>query len=442
MTPRPNKQVFVVDYDSRVREQCCAMLAGEGFEVREGATRSDALTLLDESVPDVVIIGVFLADGPGYLLFEDPRLATVAVVGLTDVFQGPTVRRLLKDEHPFLELLDKPLSGANLIDLMRVHFGADYPDSRARASVDDANRVEPVVKTNEEVTSVTSHPQPQDEEVTQTSGDLFDFDEGEGEPKFPRTSTSPKLRPVPSTNVPEALDWRSVADKGNLARTGFATVMAYLANTRHTGSVRLWRQRVRKIVYVEAGRPVSVRSNLLFECLGNMLVREGVIDQDTNEATVERAQREGLRQGEVLIAGGHIDDAQLKSVLKRQLSERLLDVFGWSDGQFALHEVATPYTTTPFKLDETFNLVLRGIMERVPIERIINELSGCYSIEMRLESSDSRVDSLGFDPSQYDVIEDLKDGGTLLELVARHGQSSQVYQIVYALVVLGLVTFS
>lgn len=441
MTPRSNKQVFVVDYDSRVREQCCAMLAGEGFDVREGATRQDALSLLDESIPDVIIIGVFLPDGPGYLLFEDPRLASVAVVGLTDVFQGPTVRHLLKEEHAFIELLDKPLSGANLIDLMRVHFGADYPDSRMRASVDDANRVDPEAKINEEVTSVTSHPQREDEEVTQNSSELFEFEESVVE-KFPRGNTSPKLRPVPNTNVPEVLDWRSVGEKGSLARTGFATVMAYLANTRHTGSVRLWRQRVRKIVYVDAGRPVSVRSNLLFECLGNMLVREGIIDQATNEATVERAQQEGKRQGEVLIAGGHIDDAQLKSVLKRQLSERLLDVFGWSDGQFAVHEVSTPYTTTPFKLDETLSLVIRGIMERVPIERIINELSGCYSIEMQLDSTDSRIDTLGFESSHYEVIEDLKDGGTLLELVARHGQSSQVYQIVYALVVLGLVTFS
>lgn len=470
------RTVAVIDFDPEVRAQCRNVLEGEGFVVRTGATRADAVALLEREPIDLLIIGLFLADGPAY---DVPRREGLAVVGLTDVIQGPTVRKLLKSRYDLLELFDKPLSGANLIDLMRVHFGPRYPRGLGGQSVDDANRAESELHVQTRVRRVgASSVEPAFVPVEAHSGShravdagilegldevaaelgLDSGDEGVGSEGagFVRVSTSQTHRPAPSSLVPEGLDWRAVPAEGNLVHVSFAALMARLLHGRYTGSLRLWRQRVRKIVFFNQGRPVSVRSNLLYECLGNLMVRAGYVDEATSAASVARAQAEGRRQGEVLISMGAITEAQLRDALRQQLEERLLDVFGWSEARYHLHDLEAPPEIAAPSREETIALITRGVLERVSLERVIRELepclpmhltvrpdfgaSGVSSEEAGVHGRADRADVLGFDTHHQDVIEELRRGGTLLELVARFEQSSQVYQVVYALLVLGFVS--
>lgn len=456
------RTVVVVDFEADVRAQCRNMLEGEGFIVHSGATRADAVALLEREHVDLLIIGLILADGPGYTIFEQAALPEgMAVVGLTDVIQGPSVRRLLKARYDFLELFDKPLSGANLIDLMRVHFGPAYPRALSSHAVDDANRAESelLVPTRVRRTHPSPALQPVFSPVEPASGtttsahavdrsvlrDLDEFSIGDpneqgDEGGFVRVRTSQTYRPASSSLVPEALDWRVVPDEGNLVHVSIAALMARMLHTRYTGSLRLWRQRVRKIVFFNEGRPVSVRSNLLYECLGNLMVRAGLLDEATSAASVTRAQAEGRRQGEVLVSMGAVTEAQLRDALRQQLEERLLDVFGWSEARYHLHDLEAPPQIAAPTRNESLALVARGVLERVSLERIIRELEPCLPLHITLLVEDDRKEALGFDTHHLDVIEELRRGGTLLELVARFEQSSQVYQVVYALLVLGFVT--
>src|SRR5690606_31948175 len=227
---------------------------------------------------------------------------------------------------------------------------------------------------------------------------------------------------------------------GTLGAISFAAIMSRMLHTRHTGSLRLSRQRVRKLVFFDQGRPVSVRSNLLYECLGNLLVREGLIDDVTCDESIERAQAEGRRQGEVLISMGAVTEAQLDTILVRQLRERLLDVFGWTEARFHLQAMNSPPAVAPLTYDETFALTVEGVLERTPLEVIIRDLEGCLPLELHLQGDPKRIEALGLREHHLRVVEEVERGGSLLELVARFEQSSQVYQVVYALLVLGFVT--
>lgn len=105
-----------------------------------------------------------------------------------------------------------------------------------------------------------------------------------------------------------------------------------LYNKKATGLLHLRRGDAKKIIYIKDGYPIFVRSNMLSECLGRMLVSEGVITQVDCDASVERSKVSGRLQGTVLIEMGLLTPQDLHAALLRQVTEKLLSTFKWQDG--------------------------------------------------------------------------------------------------------------
>lgn len=97
-----------------------------------------------------------------------------------------------------------------------------------------------------------------------------------------------------------------------------------------------------KIVYFRSGVPTHVRSNLLDECLGQLLLRRKRIGRATLEESIRRTQAgEGL-QGEILIDMGALSPIEVSETLAAQASEKLYDLFGWRKGSWRLSSNAEP----------------------------------------------------------------------------------------------------
>ena len=101
---------------------------------------------------------------------------------------------------------------------------------------------------------------------------------------------------------------------------------------RATGLLHLHHGEAKKVIYIKDGYPVFARSNVLGECLGRMLVRQGVITQVDCDQSVEKSKETGRLQGTVLIQMGLLTPQDLKSVLERQVTEKLLSTFAWRSG--------------------------------------------------------------------------------------------------------------
>lgn len=99
-----------------------------------------------------------------------------------------------------------------------------------------------------------------------------------------------------------------------------------------TGLLHLHQGAAKKIIYIKDGYPVFARSNVLGECLGRMLVREGVITQVDCDQSVEKSRETGRLQGTVLIHMGLLTPQDLKAVLLRQVTDKLLSTFAWRSG--------------------------------------------------------------------------------------------------------------
>ncbi|NOQ41556.1 MAG: response regulator [Desulfuromusa sp.] len=101
-----------------------------------------------------------------------------------------------------------------------------------------------------------------------------------------------------------------------------------------TGLLHLQRGEAKKVVYIKDGYPVFTRSNVLSECLGRMLVKEGVITQVDCDQSVELSKESGRLQGTVLIEMGLLTPQEVQTALIRQVTDKLLSTFAWRSGTY------------------------------------------------------------------------------------------------------------
>src|SRR5581483_2722788 len=130
--------------------------------------------------------------------------------------------------------------------------------------------------------------------------------------------------------------------RGDFAQKPFAEVLAEIYRWRGTGALLLRREKVKKIVYFRDGTPTSVKSNLLAECLGRVMVREKMISEQECEASLKRMKTSKRQQGTVLIEMGCISPHNLQHALMLQLQTKLFDVFSWEAGEYQFNPKATP----------------------------------------------------------------------------------------------------
>ncbi|MCA9683308.1 MAG: DUF4388 domain-containing protein [Myxococcales bacterium] len=122
--------------------------------------------------------------------------------------------------------------------------------------------------------------------------------------------------------------------KGTLRRSPFPKIVRQIARIKGTGSLFLLNGKTKKVVFFNDGEPISVRSNVTSECLGQILAREGLITQAQCDQTLESIRRTGKKQGELLIEMGILSEGNLRYGLQAQLRQKLYDIFGWDDGRY------------------------------------------------------------------------------------------------------------
>ena len=166
--------------------------------------------------------------------------------------------------------------------------------------------------------------------------------------------------------------------------TPFAAVLARLGEQRATGALVMTsagdprktttNESPKKVVFFRNGIPVHVRSNLVEECLGQLMLRAGLIDPHSLAESLARVRDGDGRQGGILVAMGAITPHQLREALEAQQREKLFDIFAWPAGSFAFTEdMAPPRETVTLEM-ALAEMVHRGIRERVPGPRVVTAL--------------------------------------------------------------------
>ena len=157
--------------------------------------------------------------------------------------------------------------------------------------------------------------------------------------------------------------------KGSLKRFPFPRLIREIARGSLTGSLYLLSGPTKKVVFFEAGQPVFVRSNVLSECLGQVLAQEGLITQEQCEQTLEAIRRTGKKQGELLVEMGILSQGNLRYGLQAQLRAKLFDIFSWDDGRYQF-KIETNTASFGVRLDTSAEgVILAAIQDRYPEDR-------------------------------------------------------------------------
>lgn len=125
------------------------------------------------------------------------------------------------------------------------------------------------------------------------------------------------------------------AISGQLFDTTFPKILRRLSITSATGLLHLEKDKVKKVIYIDQGYPVFARSNLVRECLGQMLLREGAIKKDEFDQSLVLQKNSKRLQGTILIEMGLLTPQGLHEALSKQIEEKLLEIFSWKEGTYS-----------------------------------------------------------------------------------------------------------
>jgi CheY-like chemotaxis protein len=240
---------------------------------------------------------------------------------------------------------------------------------------------------------------------------------------------------------------------GHLGLTTFPRLLHLLALSKRSGALVLTAVRdkrrtttgesPKKIVFFRSGVPRYVQSNLVQECLGQVMARGGTISHAVLEESVGRMRRGEGRQGAVLLSMGAITPHQLRDALEDQLRVKLFDLFAWNDGayHFLEHEKAPPETVT---LEMSLpDIVVKGVVHRIPPQRLLDLLSphlDYYVVPDRLRLG--RFSRVELPPEAKLVLHTLDGKRRLSEILESAGdRPGAAAQLVYALFCLDAVRF-
>jgi CheY-like chemotaxis protein len=129
---RRRKTVLVIDDEADVREVVSQALTGAGFKVRAAPGGAEALKLMEENVPDLVILDLKMVGMDGPTLLKEIRRGwgNIAVLVLTGYPESELTNRAL--QYPPTTLLSKPFTPEQVVETARSILGVQGRTSKVR----------------------------------------------------------------------------------------------------------------------------------------------------------------------------------------------------------------------------------------------------------------------------------------------------------------------
>lgn len=229
---------------------------------------------------------------------------------------------------------------------------------------------------------------------------------------------------------------------GRLNKADFPQILHSLYQQKLTGLLHLQKGSAKKVIYIKNGYPIFVRSNILGECLGRMLVKNDTITQVDCDQSIEKSKTSGRLQGTVLIEMGLLTPQDLHDALKQQVTEKLLNVFAWLEGLYRfVPQEDFRKNITNIELSPAA-LILEGVKRYWDKERVAEYLSP--RLTDYLKQADNPLylfQEMGLSRRGEEVFAECLGDMTLESILVQHPLSKrEVEQVIAAMLIVGMVT--
>jgi DNA-binding response OmpR family regulator len=114
------KTVLLVEDDVWLRHIMAELLADDGYQVREAATGTQALKLVDEQTPDAIVLDLNLPELSGLDVLHELRtgkhLLSLPVIVMSGTLDGEIRQRLSRPSERADEVFEKPVDIGRLFE--------------------------------------------------------------------------------------------------------------------------------------------------------------------------------------------------------------------------------------------------------------------------------------------------------------------------------------
>ena len=383
--------ILLVEDDRAVQRTLAEALHQSGFTVLAEHDGEWARSTFAQRRVDLVVLDAVLPRRNGFQLAIDIRRSEkgrkLPIVLFSGIYDPVKVKAQIDEIAPPVRFLEKPVAPSQLVAICRKQLGL------------------------------------QDDEVSDPSTKRRRRERARFEARSKDLAALADIAEVKSVESDSQIRFRGAAlVRGNLRETEFAEVLSELHRWRATGALLLENPPVKKLVWLKEGAPVFVRSNLLNEALGQLLVRERMINLAECEEGLHRIHDSKRQLGTELIEMGCISPANLAYALALQIQQKLFDVFGWTEGEYRFNPRASmPAMQIALELTPA-KMLLEGIKRAYDEERAKKGLGNVESMAVLLTDDPmDRFQDMGLDPEEaqlYALIDGKRTARELLDFGA------------------------
>ncbi|MDP2345899.1 MAG: response regulator [Deltaproteobacteria bacterium] len=406
------KTALVVEDDSGIQSLVKEALEGAGLQVMIERDGDWALKALERRLPDVLVTDLLLPTMGGFELLDKLRAMPggdhVPVVVMSGIYRSARHKKQAREKHGVTAYFDKPFSIDELVTAVKEAAGVTKAKARPAPSSSSSSKPVSAASAAKAAEGTLDDP-------------LADFD----------TRLEKDQVESASSNFPAE---RTV--RGNLKNKRFPEVLSQLYRWKATGALLLRRGRIKKIVYLKDGYPIFVKSNLLSECLGRILVREKMITEEECEKSLELLKTSpGKQQGTVLIEQGAISPHNLVFGLQLQLEQKLFDIFGWGDGDYQFNaKIEIP--TQAVHLDMSLaTVVSEGVRRKFTDQQVSDLLEPFLDLYLGIHPEPShRFQEVPLEADERNLLALVDGRRTMREVIEKSGMPKKAAQkLVYSL---------
>lgn len=318
-TDRPPR-VLIVDDDRDFATSLVKFLMDEGFEVHAEYNGTAALKLFQNRGFEVAFIDALLPGMDGFSLCKEIRWIKhgerMPIVMLSGVYRASSHAREATEKYRLTDYLEKPVKPSVIVATLRKIFGRDYPAPLPSEQPETSQAMRQIINT------------------------FFLY----------------KQEMIPLV--------------GDLSETPFPILLNQMYVRKLSGQLLVVNGQAKKLLHFAKGRPVAISSNILNECLGRVLLKEGEINEETYQATLQTMRQTGRKHGECLLQSGAISSLQLTQALRTQYEQKLYAIFGWKSAEYSF-KPKDDIPPAPVDIDtHPYTLIRTALLGHTPPEQV------------------------------------------------------------------------
>ncbi len=397
------KTVLIVEDDKSIQKLLSDALEGEGFSVLVEKDGNWALKTFETKEIDFIILDVLVPVMNGFQIADrirkSPKGENIPILMISGVYRAVSHRNEAIKKYRVLDYLDKPVKLEQIFNILKKTFGNEYPGLKP------VQRQEQRGETYADSMGISER---------------YEVDKQEEEMTF------------------------DISTRGNLKDTLFPELLSVFYQKRTNGVLLLKYEKIKKIVYIRDGRPIFVKSNLLNECLGRVLVREKMITEEELNESVKLMKDSGRQQGTILIEMGAISPHNLKYGLEKQLEMKLYDIFGWPEGEYQFNQkedFETPITTLELSVA---SLIYEGIKRNYDVGKIEQYMERFQNQYVHPNPNPAlRFQEMLMDEDEENILKSIDGSKTLRELmISTQFPRERMLRFIFALKTTGMIVMN